>query len=108
MSELIEMEKAADQLKDQGKNEEAIAAYLAILEKDEKFVRAHLALAVVYERAGDFERSVFHGEKACEIEPEDHFNFMALSITYQRAFEGTRDQAFIQKAEDAKARAAMG
>ena len=43
-------------------------------------------------------------EKAVELEPGDPFNYSALSVTCQRAFEGTKDPIYIQKAEDAMAR----
>jgi hypothetical protein len=49
---------------------------------------------------------VQHAEKAVEIEPEDTFNWTALSTTYQKAFEATRDRQYIFRAEDAKTRAA--
>ena len=52
-------------------------------------------------------QSVAAAEKAVQLEPDDAFNYTALSVTYQRAFEGTRDPAYIQKAEEAKARASM-
>ena len=45
-------------------------------------------------------------EKAVEIEPEDTFNWTALSTTYQKAFEATHDRQYIFRAEDAKQRAA--
>ncbi len=105
MNELRALEDTADALKDEGKHEEAIAEYKKILEKDNDFVRAHLALAILYDKVQDAEKSVYHGERACEIEPNDHFNAVALSITYQKAFETTRDEMYIHKAEEAKARA---
>ena len=51
--------------------------------------------------------AVTHAEKAVELEPQDTFNWTALSTTYQRAFEATRDRQYIFRAEDAKARAAQ-
>ena len=51
--------------------------------------------------------AVTHAEKAVEVEPQDTFNWTALSTTYQRAFEATRDRQYIFRAEDAKARAAQ-
>lgn len=102
--EILALEDEADQLKSAGKFPEAIEKLNAALAIDEKFVRAHLALAVLHEKTGEFEKSVAHAERAVEIEPEDSFNFVALSVTYQRAFEGTRDPEYINKAEMAKAR----
>ena len=86
--------------KSDGKNEEAIAKLIEALEKDESFVRAHLALSVLYHKLADYEKSVAHAERAVELEPNDAFNVAALSVTYQRAFEGTRDPIYIQKAEE--------
>ena len=104
MSELLDLEREAESLREEGKYEEAIEKLKQLLEKDQSFVRAHLALAVIYHHTGDYERSVTHGEKAVELEPDDAFNYAALSITYQRAFEGTRDPIYIEKAESARDR----
>ena len=49
-------------------------------------------------------KSVELAEKAVELEPEDPFNLSALSVMCQRAFEGTKDPIYIQKAEDAMAK----
>jgi tetratricopeptide (TPR) repeat protein len=105
MSDAAQLESEATTLRNEGKYEEAIAKLKQALELDEKFVLAHLGLAVLYHNIGDWAKSVAHGEKAVEIEPEDQFNYSALSVTYQRAFEGTRDTTYIEKAEDAKAKA---
>ena len=97
--ELLELENEAEKLKGEGKNEEAIAKLHEALAIDENFVRAHLAVSVLYHKIEDYEKSVAHAEKAYQLEPEDPFNAAALSVTYQRAFEGTRDPIYIQKAE---------
>ena len=102
--ELLAIEDAAEQLKSEGKNEEAVAKLKQAIELDETFVRAHLALSVLYHKLKDFGKSVAHAERAVELEPNDSFNLAALSVTYQRAFEGTRDPLYIQKAEAAMAR----
>ena len=100
MSDAMKLETEATKLRNEGKYEEAIAKLKEALEIDENFVLAHLGLAVLYHNIGDWPSSVAHGEKAVEIEPTEQFNYSALSVTYQRAFEGTRDQAYILKAED--------
>jgi len=96
--EILAIEKEADQLKNDGKVEEAIAKHLEILKLDENFVRSHLALAVLYHKTEVHDKSVEHAETAYKLEPDD-FNAAALSVTYQRAFEGTRDENYIRKAE---------
>jgi tetratricopeptide (TPR) repeat protein len=107
MSTAVELYNEADKLKDEGKFDEAIAKLNEALEQDENYVVAHLALAVIYGRIGQHEEAVKHGQKACEIEPTDPFNFTAMSVTYQRAFAGTQNQQYITLAEDAMAKAHM-
>jgi len=102
--ELLELETAASALKGEGKFQEAIDKLNELLAIDQSFVRAHLALSVLYHETKDYDNSVKHAEQVVELEPDDSFNFSALSITYQRAFEHTRDPAFIEKAELAKAK----
>ena len=107
MSTVNELYKAHEQLKREGKNDEAITKLEELLKQDEKHVLAHLALSVLYGKANQHELAVTHAEKAVEIEPQDTFNWTALSTTYQKAFEATRDRQFIFRAEDAKQRAAQ-
>jgi len=106
--ELLKLENEAEQLKNDGKHQEAIEKLQEALKVDEKFTRGHLALSVLYHLVEDYERSCLHGEKVVELEPNDAFNHTALSVTYQRAFEGTRDPIYIQKAEEAMARSRGG
>lgn len=107
MPTLHELYNEADKLKDQGQFDEAIAKLKEALAQDEKFTLAHLALAVLYHRVKNFDLSIQHGQKACEIDPNDPFNFTAMSVTYQRAFAGTQNRQYIQLAEDAMAKAHM-
>lgn len=107
MSDLMQMYKEADKLKDEGQLDEAIAKLQELLEKDENHVLSHLALAVIYGRVNKHEEAVKHGQRACEIDSNDPFNFTAMSVTFQRAWQGTQKQEFIQMAEDAMARAHM-
>ena len=102
MADLNELESQAEQYRAEGKVKEEIESWKAILSEDEAFVRAHLGLAVAYYKAQNFEASVEHAEKACQLEPGDAFNYTALSVTYQRAFAGTNDPAYIEKAESAR------
>ncbi len=105
MSGVIEMYQEAESLKDEGKLDEAAVKLQEVLATDANHILSHLALAVVLGRLGKHAEAVAHGEKACEIEPTDPFNFTALSVTYQRAWAGTQNQQYIQAAEDAMAKA---
>ena len=105
MSDVNEMYNAAERLKDQGKFQEAIDQLEALLATEPRHVLTHLALAVLYGKVGRHEDAVAHGQKACEIDPSDAFNFTAMSVTYQRAWAGTQNSQYIQLAEEAMARA---
>lgn len=109
MTEIHELYAAAEKLKDDGKNEEAIEQLMELLKQDEKFALAHLALAVLYGRVTRHEDAIRHGQRACELDPNDPFSFTAMSVTYQRASQGVDNpqdnQRYIRLAEDAMARA---
>ncbi len=105
MSDLHDRYNAVEKEIDAENFEEAIAGLTSIAEEDPAFVLAHLALARVYTKTGQHDLAIQHAEKACELEPDDSFNFTALSVTYQRAWAGTQDQQYITKAEEAMAKA---
>lgn len=103
MSEITQKYNQAEKLKDEGKYDEAISLFQEILSSEPEHVLTHLTLGRIYTLTGKFDLAVEHGEKACELEPGEPFNFTALSVTYQRVYAGTQDHAYIQKAEDAMA-----
>jgi tetratricopeptide (TPR) repeat protein len=105
MSDIHSQYNEVEKLIDDEKYDDAIAALNKIVEEDETFVLAHLALARVYTKTGQHDLAIKHGQKACELEPDDPFNYTAMSVTYQRAWAGTQDQQYIAKAEEAMARA---
>jgi tetratricopeptide (TPR) repeat protein len=105
MSDLTSLYNEADKLKDDGKYEEAIAKLQHVLAEDPDYVLAHLALGVLCGKVGRHAEAVEHGIRACELEPEEAFNFTAMSVTYQRAFAGTQNAEYIHRAEDAMAKA---
>ncbi len=101
---IIDLERQADTFRATGELDKAIESHQKILAIDPNFARAHLALALLHEKTGDFQAAVTHGEKAVELEPGDALNLAAPSVIYQKAFEATRDPIYIHKAEAAKAR----
>jgi tetratricopeptide (TPR) repeat protein len=102
-----ELYEQANQLKDAGKLDEAVAKLQELLAQDESYVLAHTAMAVVLGKIGRHEDAVKHAERACQLESSDAFNFTALSVTYQRAFAGTGNRQYITMAEEAMARSRM-
>lgn len=96
---------AAEKLIDAEKFDEALDNLLQITQQDPSFVLAHLALAKVYTKLGQHLKAVEHSQTACDLEPNEPFNFTAMSVTCQRAWAGTQDKQFIQMAEEAMAKA---
>jgi Flp pilus assembly protein TadD len=93
-----ELYSHSEQLKDEGKLEEAVAVLEQLLAQDPNYALAHSALAVICGRLKRHEEAIRHGLKVCELEPNEAFSFTAMSVTYQRAGR-------IPEAEDAMAHA---
>lgn len=99
MTDLNAKYNQADALKDEGKLDEAIEILNEILAEEPKHSISHFALAVLYGKVGQHDKAVEHGETAVELDPTDPFSYTAMSVTYQRAYAGTGDESYIQKAE---------
>ena len=104
MSNSTELYNAAEKLKDAGQTEDAIAKLEELVAAEDSHVLSHLALGKLYTQLGKHEEAIAHSKKACELEPDEWFNFTAMSMTYQKAWAGTQNQAYITAAEDAMAR----
>jgi tetratricopeptide (TPR) repeat protein len=105
MATAEELYNEAEKLKDAGQLEAAIAKLDQALEITPSHVLSHLTLAVLCGKVSKHEQAVKHAEQACQLDPSDAFNFTALSVTYQRAYAGTGNTAYIRMAEDARDRA---
>ncbi len=101
MADALELYDQADQLKSQGKLEEAVAKYQEALVADPNYALVHSALAIVEQKLGHHELAVQHAEKVCDLAPDDPFSYTALSVILQRVYAGTGDSRFIRMAEDA-------
>lgn len=86
------------ELKNDGKVEEAVAAWKAIVEEHPDHAVTHAALGVHLQKLGQFDDAIKHSIRVTEIEPADSFSFTQLSVIYQRCGK-------IQEAEDAMERA---
>ena len=103
MTDVIQQYNQAERLKDEGKLDEAVALLTQIVTAHPEHVLSHLTLGRIFTLQGKHDEAIEHGQRACQLEPSEPFNFTALSVTYQRAFAGTQNHAFIQLAEDAMA-----
>lgn len=75
----------AIELQQKGDMEGAVGKLHSLLEQDPSYALAHSALSVFYSRAEDYDRAIEHAQKVCEMEPEDPFSFIALSLVCQKA-----------------------
>ena len=98
MSSIDALYDEAISLQEAGDLEGAKAKLLALVEQDANYALAHAALGVICGKLGQDEEAVKHSQKVCELEPDDPFSFVALSLTCQKA-------GLINEAEQASARA---
>ena len=75
----------AIELKEAGKLEAAVAKLEEIIAEHPDYALAHAALSVYYGKLDRHEEAVAHGQKVCDLEPEDPFSHMAMSIVCQKA-----------------------
>lgn len=97
MSDLNTLYDEADQLKEQGDLEGAVAKLKEIVALDDSYVLAHSALGVHLQKLGLFDEAVRHATRVTELEPDDPFSFTQLSVICMRCGR-------IQEAEDAMAK----
>ena len=104
MSTSSQRYNAAEKLKDAGELEKAAELVEQLLADDPDYVLGHMMLGKIYIDLGKYDEAIEHNRRAVELEPNEALNHSALSVSYQRAWEGTRDPRYIQMAEDAMAR----
>ena len=75
----------AIQLKEGGKVEEASGKLRELLEETPDYALAHSALAVFYSGLEQHAEAIEHAQQVCELEPDDPFSFVALSLLCQKA-----------------------
>jgi Flp pilus assembly protein TadD len=98
MADIDQMYDEANELKEQGNLDGAVAKLKDLLAIEPNHVLSHAALAVYLQRLGEADEAIAHAIKVTELEPEDPFSFTQLSVIYQRCGR-------ILPAEDAMARA---
>jgi len=105
MTTADEMYDAANELKEQGDLEGAVAKLREILNVDESHALTHSALAVHLHKLGEFEEAIEHGVKVTELEPEDAFSFTQLSVIYMRCGKIPEAEAAMARAQEIQMRA---
>ncbi|QDU25961.1 hypothetical protein ETAA8_10330 [Anatilimnocola aggregata] len=102
MSNIDELYKQSEVLRREGKLAEATEKLNELIALDPNHVLARMTIARLLCKAGKPLEAVPHSEMACQVEPNESFNWAALSQTYQQSFEATQDRIYILKAEEAK------
>ncbi len=84
MSTKVERYDEAIVLKGEGKDDEALAKLEALAKDEPDYALAHSALSVFYGKLDRLDDAVTHAQKVCELEPNDPFSFVALSMACQK------------------------
>ena len=100
----IQSEKydAAIALQQEGKVDDAIEQLKALVEETPDYALAHSALSKFYSDLGQHAQAIEHGQKVCELEPEDGFGFTALSTICMKADDRTLAEEALAKAREAQ------
>jgi len=85
MSSADQIYDEAVELKESGKIEEAVSKLEELVKQEPDHVLAHAALGVFYGKLDRHAEAVEHAEKVCELDPEDPFSYMAMSLICQKA-----------------------
>ena len=95
-----EMYDEAIELKESGSLEEAVAKLEKLVEEFPDYGLAHAGLSAFYSKLDRHEEAVAHGQKVCELDPDDSFSFMAMSMICQKAGKLAEAEAAMKQAMD--------
>jgi len=72
-------------LQEAGKLEEAVGKLEALVDQAPDYALAHAGLSAFYSKMNRHDEAVVEAQKVCELDPEDPFSFMAMSLICQKA-----------------------
>lgn len=88
----------AIELQESGKLEEAVGKLESLAAEAPDYVLAHAGLSAFYSRLDRHEEAIEHAQKVCELDPEDPFSFMAMSMICQKAGRTTEAETALNRA----------
>ena len=83
----------------QNQLEEAVSAFLDIIQKHPDYIEGHMGFAHAYERIQNYDGAIEAVKNAIDLNPNDSLAYSSLSMFYQR-------KGMIPEAEEAMAQAA--
>jgi predicted Zn-dependent protease len=72
-------------LQQAGKLDEAVAKLEALAGDHPDYALAHSGLSVFYGKLARHDEAIAQAQKVCELEPDDPFSFVSMSLICQRA-----------------------
>lgn len=75
----------AIKLQEAGKLEEAVGQLEVLASEAPDYALAQAGLSAFYSKMDRHDQAIEHAQKVCELEPEDPFSFMAMSLICQKA-----------------------
>jgi len=81
----VAMYDQAITLHEQGALEEAVGTLQELVRQEPNYPLAHAALSRFYSLQEKHDQAVEHGQMVCDLEPDDPFSYVALSLVCQRA-----------------------
>ena len=98
----------AIELNEAGKLEEAVGKLEALADQAPDYALAHAGLSVFYSKLNRHDEAVEQAQKVCELEPEDPFSFMAMSLVCQKAGRLAEAERALNEAMEKQWAAARG
>jgi Flp pilus assembly protein TadD len=88
--EAIQMQQAGDL-------EGAVGKLQDLATQDPDYALAHSALSVFFSKMEKYDEAIEHARRVCQLEADDPFSFVALSLVCQKAGRiGEAEQALMQ------------
>ena len=103
-----EMYDEAVAIQQKGNLEEAVGKLRELLDAHPDYALAHAALSVFYSKLEKHDEAVEHGQKVCDLEPEDPFSFVAMSLICQKAGRLQEAEQALMQARTAQVAAHKG
>ena len=98
----------AIRVQQQGDMEGALDRLQTLAKEEPNYALAHAALSVFYSKQEKYDEAIAHAQKVCELEPQDPFSFIALSLVCQKAGKVMEAEQALWQARQAQTSARYG